>query len=73
MLGTGNYGTVSKMRYTPTKQLMAMKVSDIMSKEEHEGFVIVKKLAADLLCLTVILEATIYVVYSFVYLENCIA
>ena len=41
MLGTGNYGTVSKMRYTPTKQLMAMKVSDIMRKERHEGFVVV--------------------------------
>lgn len=25
VLGTGNYGTVSKMRFTPTKQLMAMK------------------------------------------------
>ena len=31
MLGTGNYGTVSKMRYKPTKQLMAMKVSVVMS------------------------------------------
>lgn len=28
VLGTGNYGTVSKMRYTPTKQLMAMKVKE---------------------------------------------